>query len=86
MKLFFLKPLLAAVVLGCFSHAAFADASNDSAAGSNGNGPAALNTPFTIWADESAKGKKFTPMNTMMQQAHRNSTASPTSVAQKALP
>jgi hypothetical protein len=86
MKLLLSKVLLAAISLAFCSHAAFADAANSSAAGSNGNGPAALNTPFTIWADESAKGKRFTSMNTLIQQAHRNSTDSPSSMAQQIVP
>ena len=67
-----LKSTAIAVVFGCASHTAHADAANSSASGSNGNGPAALNMPFTIWADEGAKGKPFTPMRQLMQQAHKD--------------
>ena len=76
--------LLAILALVCSSGAAFADAANSSASGSNGNGPVALNMPFAIWADQGAKSKPFTPMSTLMEQAHQNSLAPPASLAQQA--
>jgi len=82
-----MKLQLVAVALVCVSHAALADAANSSAGGSNGNGPVALNTPFTIWADEGAKGKAHTPMHMLMEQARPGSLpSSPTTQAQQATP
>jgi hypothetical protein len=74
------------IALTCVAHAALADASNSSAGGANGNGPVALNMPFAVWADEGAKGKQFTPMRTLVEQAHRNGLAPIPSQRQQARP